>query len=82
MNGLHNSYDSVLESISIMFAKQHDMAALADLSTDLCDESDWRVGILRTFSFPLNVSAVAVEPLAGLIAVGKVETNIHLSVVN
>jgi hypothetical protein len=56
-----------------MFAKQHDhLAALADLSTDLCDESDWRVGILRTFTFPLNVSAVAVEPLVGLIAVGKV----------
>lgn len=54
-----------------MFAKQQD-TALADLSTDLCDETDWKIGILRTFTFPLNVSAVAVEPLAGLIAVGKV----------
>jgi hypothetical protein len=53
-----------------MFAKQD--TALADLSTDLCDETDWKIGILRTFNFPLNVSTVAIEPLAGLIAVGNV----------
>jgi len=53
-----------------MFAKQQE-TALANFSADLCDETDWRVGTLRTFDFPLNVSAVAVEPLAGLIAVGK-----------
>ena len=53
-----------------MFAKQQE-TALVDLSTDLCDEADWRVGTFRTFEFPLNVSSIAVEPLAGLIAVGK-----------
>jgi syntaxin-binding protein 5 len=52
-----------------MFAKQQE-TALADLSTDLSDETDWRVGTLRTFDFPLNLSTVAVEPLAGLIALG------------
>ncbi len=56
-----------------MFAKQQE-TVLANLSADLCDEADWRVGTLRNFDFPLNVSAVAVEPLAGLIAVGKVES--------
>jgi syntaxin-binding protein 5 len=53
-----------------MFAKPQE-TVLTDLSTDLCDETDWRVGTLRSFNFPLNVSTVAVEPLAGLIAVGK-----------
>jgi len=57
-----------------MFVKQQE-AALANLSADLCDETDWRVGTLRTFNFPLNASTAAVEPLGGLIAVGKVDPN-------
>jgi len=52
-----------------MFSPRHE-AVLADLSTDLSDEIDWKVGSLRVFDFPLNIAALAVEPVAGLLAAG------------
>ncbi|KAF8167354.1 WD40 containing snare-dependent exocytosis protein [Crassisporium funariophilum] len=52
-----------------MFSKQQDHV-LADLSTDLRDEQDWKVGSLRTLEFPLDITAFAVEPISGLLAVG------------
>jgi len=52
-----------------MFSKHHG-AVVADLSADLSDGADWNVGSLRKFSFPLNITALAVEPIAGLLAAG------------
>ena len=52
-----------------MFSKHQD-TTLADLSLDLTHETDWKVGTLRKFTFPLNVTSLAVEPVAGLLAAG------------
>lgn len=52
-----------------MFSK-HYGTVLADLSADLRNEADWNVGSLRKFIFPLNITALAVEPIAGLLAAG------------
>jgi len=43
---------------------------LADLSNDLRDQQDWKIGSLRTFEFPLNITSLAVEPVTGLLAAG------------
>jgi len=53
-----------------MFTKPVD-SALTDLSIDLHDEFDWKVGSLRSFDFPLNVTALAIDPVASLLAVGS-----------
>ena len=54
---------------SAMFSK-HNELVLPDLSTDLSDDNDWKVGALRTLEFPVNVTAIAVEPIASLLAAG------------
>lgn len=54
-----------------MFSKHHDEQVHRDLSTDLHDELDWKLGSLQTIDFPLNVTTLAVEPIAGLLAAGK-----------
>ncbi|KAF9531932.1 WD40 containing snare-dependent exocytosis protein [Crepidotus variabilis] len=60
-----------------MFSKHHG-AVLADLSTDLAEEEDWKVGSLRTFNFPLNITALAVEPIAGILGIGTAIGDIYL----
>ncbi|KAF7337490.1 WD40 containing SNARE-dependent exocytosis protein [Mycena sanguinolenta] len=50
----------------------------ADLSVDLRDNTDWNVAVLRSFDYPLNVTAVAIEPILGLLAVGTANGAIHL----
>ena len=50
---------------------KHDRAVYADFSADLRDKSDWNVAALRTFDYPLNVSTIAIEPIAGLLAIGR-----------
>lgn len=52
-----------------MFSK-HLEHVLADLSIDLRDEQDWKVGHLRILEFPFNITSLAVDPVAGLLAVG------------
>ena len=52
-----------------MFSK-HSEHVLADLSIDLRDEQDWKVGPLRTLEFPLNITSLAAEPVKGLLAAG------------
>ena len=52
-----------------MFSKSAERV-LADLSTDLRDEQDWKIGPLRTLDFPLNITSLAVEPVKGLLAAG------------
>ncbi|KAF8971726.1 WD40-repeat-containing domain protein [Flammula alnicola] len=60
-----------------MFSKQHE-SVLADLSTDLRDEEDWKVGSLKAFDFPLNVTTLAIEPISGLLAAGTADGVIHI----
>ncbi|KAF9567769.1 WD40 containing snare-dependent exocytosis protein [Agrocybe pediades] len=60
-----------------MFNK-HVEAAVADLSIDLHDEFDWKVGSLRTFDFPLNVTSLAVDPVASLLAAGTTNGDIYI----
>ena len=52
-----------------MFSKPHQVHK--DLSTDLHDELDWKPGSLQTLDIPLNVTSLAVEPIAGFLAAGK-----------
>ncbi|KAJ7631237.1 WD40 containing snare-dependent exocytosis protein [Roridomyces roridus] len=60
-----------------MFKSNHPI--YADLSSDLRDvQVDWNVAVLRSFEYPLNVSAVAVEPITGLLAVGTATGTIHI----
>lgn len=54
-----------------MLSKHHDEPAYKDLSTDLHDELDWKLGSLQTIDIPLNVTTLAVQPTAGLLAAGK-----------
>ncbi|KAJ7109928.1 lethal giant larvae like, C-terminal-domain-containing protein [Mycena epipterygia] len=57
---------------------KHDRTVYADLSADLRDKSDWNVAALRSFEYPLNVTTVAVEPIAGLLAIGTATGDIHI----
>jgi hypothetical protein len=53
-----------------MFLKRHDQSLNIDLSLDLRDPQDWKVGILRSFEYPLNITTLAIEPISGLLACG------------
>ena len=52
-----------------MFSK-HPEHVLPDLSLDLRDQHDWKLGQLRTFNFPHDITSLALEPVTGLLAVG------------
>ena len=43
-----------------------------DLSLDLRDEADWKVGTLFNLQHLSYVSSIAVEPVGGLLAVGEI----------
>ncbi|PPQ79397.1 hypothetical protein CVT25_002667 [Psilocybe cyanescens] len=60
-----------------MFSKQVEHV-LPDLSPDLRDELDWKAGSLRTFDFLLNITTLAIEPVAGFLAIGTASGNIHV----
>ncbi|OCH89538.1 hypothetical protein OBBRIDRAFT_881275 [Obba rivulosa] len=49
-----------------------------DLSLELSDETDWRVETLRTFNHHLDITALAVDSISGLFAVGTSKGNIYL----
>lgn len=51
-----------------MFFKHHD--SFIDLSLDLHEPQDWNPGVLRTIEYASQVTALAYEPIAGLLAVG------------
>ncbi|KAJ6483896.1 WD40 containing snare-dependent exocytosis protein [Mycena vulgaris] len=57
---------------------KHDRTVYADLSTDLRDKSDWNAAALRSFEYPLNVTTLAIEPIAGLLAIGTSTGIIHI----
>lgn len=42
-----------------------------DLSGDLRESSDWQVGPLRNMEYLLDAVSFAIEPLSGLLAVGR-----------
>ncbi|KAJ3908951.1 WD40 containing snare-dependent exocytosis protein [Lentinula edodes] len=50
-----------------MFFKHHD--SFIDLSLDLHEPQDWNPGVLRTIEYASKVTALAYEPIAGLLAV-------------
>ncbi|KAJ4485744.1 WD40 containing snare-dependent exocytosis protein [Lentinula aciculospora] len=51
-----------------MFSKHHE--SFIDLSLDLHEPQDWKPGVLRTLEYASKVTALAYEPIAGLLAVG------------
>jgi hypothetical protein len=57
---------------------KHDRTVYADLSVDLRDKNDWNVAVLRSFEYPSNVASLAIEPIAGLLAVGTATGEIHI----
>ncbi|KAL0576712.1 Lethal(2) giant larvae sro7 [Marasmius crinis-equi] len=58
------------------FFKQRE--PVLDLSGDLRDAPEWKPGPLRVFEYALNVTALAIEPISGLLAVGTGHGSIHL----
>jgi syntaxin-binding protein 5 len=53
-----------------MFLKHPD-PYFPDLSDGLTDDQDWSPAALRTLDYYLDISALATDPLSGLLAVGK-----------
>ncbi|KAF7292535.1 WD40 containing SNARE-dependent exocytosis protein [Mycena kentingensis (nom. inval.)] len=45
-------------------------SAYPDFSSDLRDKPDWKIAALRSFEYAVQVSAVAVEPITGLLEIG------------
>ncbi|THV07456.1 WD40 containing snare-dependent exocytosis protein [Dendrothele bispora CBS 962.96] len=60
-----------------MFLKRHDHAT-TDLSIDVRESQYWKPAALRSWEHLLNVSALAFEPICGLLAVGTSDGNIVL----
>lgn len=52
-----------------MFASQA-VKNLPDLSLDLSDAIDWQADLLKTIRYHLDITAVAIEPVSGLFAIG------------
>lgn len=46
-----------------------------DLSTDLRETSDWKIGVLgdRPLEYLLNATTLAFDPVSGLLAVGTLK---------
>ncbi|KAK7058549.1 Lethal(2) giant larvae sro7 [Paramarasmius palmivorus] len=51
---------------------------ILDLSSELHEPQDWKPGSLRVFEYPLNVTALAIEPVSGLLAIGTGNGVIYL----
>ncbi|KAG5351699.1 hypothetical protein C0989_005212 [Termitomyces sp. Mn162] len=49
--------------------RRHSDAIFLDLSVDLRDRDDWKIGPLRTIDYPQNITAFATEPISGLLAI-------------
>lgn len=54
------------------FLKRYD-ANFPDLSSDVREREDWKPAELRSFEFAIEVSALAVDPLSGLLAAGTAD---------
>ncbi|KAG6829267.1 hypothetical protein H0H87_012084 [Tephrocybe sp. NHM501043] len=58
--------------------RRHNDAVFMDLSLDLRDAGDWKVGPLRAIDFPQNITALATEPISGLLAIGTAGGTVYL----
>ncbi|KAG6873217.1 hypothetical protein C0995_001571 [Termitomyces sp. Mi166 len=58
--------------------RRHTDAVFLDLSVDLRDRDDWKIGPLRTIDYPQNITAFATEPISRLLAIGTAGGAIHL----
>lgn len=56
-----------------MFSSKHEVHL--DLSTDLREMSDWKIGVLgdRPLEYLLNATSLAFDPVSGLLAVGTLK---------
>ncbi|KIY50420.1 hypothetical protein FISHEDRAFT_39094 [Fistulina hepatica ATCC 64428] len=61
-----------------MFLRKDRDDHFMDLSLDLRDGPDWMPGNLKTFEYPVDISAFAIEPISRLLAVGTSSGVIHL----
>ena len=52
-----------------MFTSQT-VKSLPDLSLDISDASDWEAILLRSIPHHVDVTAVATDPVSGLLAIG------------
>ncbi|KAI0081067.1 hypothetical protein K474DRAFT_1656898 [Panus rudis PR-1116 ss-1] len=59
-----------------MFSR-HDKT-YTDLSAELNDESDWKVGTLKPLRYHLDICTLAFEPVSGLLAIGTASGYIHI----
>ncbi|KAG6919011.1 hypothetical protein DXG01_009721 [Tephrocybe rancida] len=60
-----------------MFRRHNDVTFM-DLSLDLRDGDDWKVGPLRAMDYPQNITALATEPISGLLAIGTAGGTVYL----
>ncbi|KAI9057006.1 hypothetical protein FKP32DRAFT_1615502 [Trametes sanguinea] len=60
-----------------MFTSQA-VKSLPDLSLDISEPTDWEASLLRTVEYHTDVTAVATDPVSGLLAVGTTRGNIYI----
>ncbi|KAG6813211.1 hypothetical protein H0H92_013098 [Tricholoma furcatifolium] len=70
-------YIQIFIYLSPMF-RRHSDAVFMDLSFDLRDPDDWKVGTLRLMDYPQDITAFAIEPISGLLAIGTVNGAIYV----
>ncbi|KAF5352734.1 hypothetical protein D9756_005911 [Leucocoprinus leucothites] len=61
-----------------MFLKHDDHPDFLDLSLSVRDTIDWKIGILKDSEFPLDITALAFDPVSCLLAIGTARGVIHL----
>ena len=49
---------------------RHGNKSFTDLSPELSDELDWKAGTLRTLVHHLDITALAYDPVSGILAIG------------
>lgn len=54
-----------------MFLKHNDHPEYTDLSMSVRDSTDWKIGNLREFEFPLDITSVTFDPVSRLLAIGE-----------
>ncbi|KXN88842.1 hypothetical protein AN958_06711 [Leucoagaricus sp. SymC.cos] len=61
-----------------MFLKHDDYPLFPDLSLSVRDSTDWKIGTLKDFEFPTDITAIAVDPVSRLLAIGTARGVIYL----
>ena len=57
-----------------MLLSRHSNNSFTDLSLELSDELDWKAGTLKAFEHHLDITALAYEPVSGILAIGMLYT--------